>query len=81
MKYLIYNLIPIKKRRQAILCLDCGWMRISFNRHDFRTCPCPNEAMVDGGEDYLRYGAKSLDKIQVLDCYPLDFKLPKSKKK
>jgi len=68
--YLLYNLKPLKDRRYAILCLDCGWMRISWGVHDYRVCPCPNGAMVDGGIEYLRAGAKDLKRIQVVEVRP-----------
>lgn len=49
----------------AIVCLECETMLVSVHRHDYNLCGCPNEAMIDGGKDYLRCGAKSLDKILV----------------
>jgi len=70
--YLLYNLQPTQKEHLAVLCLDCGWMRISWNRHDYRTCPCPNGAMVDGGSDYLRCGAAKMDRIQILKVTPTE---------
>ncbi len=70
MKYLLYNLKPIKGKRKGVLCLDCGWMRVSHNRHDYVTCPCPNETMVDGGNDYLRYGGVDMKRIQVITIEP-----------
>jgi hypothetical protein len=35
------------------VCLDVLWSR---SRHDFRSCTC-RYCFVDGGRDYLRYGA------------------------
>lgn len=29
----------------------------SRHRHDYKTCGCPNDVMVDGGHAYLRGGA------------------------
>ena len=34
--------------------------------HDYKTCGCPNQTMIDGGYDYLRCGGKDLNKTQVL---------------
>jgi len=47
MRQIVYN---------AIDCLDCGSTIVSYNRHDYKTCGCRNQATVDGGDDYLRYG-------------------------
>ena len=72
-QYLIYDLYPLDKPHQAILCLDCGWIRASWSGHDYRVCPCPNAAMVDGGFNYTRYGAMKLDRIQLLNLVPEGF--------
>lgn len=69
--YLLYKLPRLSKKRLGVLCLSCGWMRVSWSVHDFRTCPCPNETMVDGGNDYLRYGGKDMDLIQVVNVSPI----------
>lgn len=45
------------KRIWGVQCPNCNKRLFSFHRHDYKTCGCPNEAMVDGGRDYLRYGA------------------------
>jgi hypothetical protein len=34
-------------------------------RHDYHSCGCANDTIVDGGKDYLRTGGKSLDKLVV----------------
>ena len=61
------------ERRQivynAIDCLDCGETIVSYNRHDYKTCGCRNQATVDGGLDYLRYGAVDMSKIQLVVVY------------
>ena len=46
-----------------VKCLECGVVLDSIFRHDYKTCECPNETMVDGGDDYLRYGGKDLKKV------------------
>lgn len=80
--YLLYELKPLEHLHCAILCLDCGWIRASWNRHDYRTCPCPNQAMVDGGFDYTRYGAMKMDRIQLVQIVPTSDKFSiKVKKK
>lgn len=74
-----YN-IELKNKRIGVMCLDCGWIRVSFDVHDFRQCPCPNEAMVDGGTDYLRYGAMKMDRIQMVEVKPAPEPKKKAKK-
>ena len=53
----------------AIDCLDCGATIVSYNRHDYKSCGCRNHAMVDGGNDYLRYGAVDMSKIESVVVY------------
>jgi hypothetical protein len=43
-----------------VQCRECGEVLTSYNRHDYKTCACYNETMVDGGTDYQRYGGKDL---------------------
>ncbi len=50
----------------AVQCLECKMILVSFHRHDYKTCNCSNQTMVDGGHDYLRCGGKDLKKVQVL---------------
>ncbi len=54
MKQLVYN---------SVTCLDCLETIVSYHRHDYKTCDCDNQAMVDGGTDYARYGAMNMKKI------------------
>lgn len=61
---------PEKKiYRNRVECLECGEIIESTHRHDFQQCGCPNAAMVDGGLDYVRSGAKDLSKIRHLTEY------------
>jgi len=53
----------------SVKCLVCGETIISYHRHDYVTCSCPNQAVVDGGTEYLRYGAKDMDKIEIHTVY------------
>lgn len=46
--------------RNAARCNHCGDVIESSYRHDFRTCRC-GRVSVDGGNDYLRRCANSLD--------------------
>ena len=46
-----------------IQCKSCGEVLTSYNRHDYKTCGCENETMVDGGTDYQRYGGKDLSLV------------------
>lgn len=59
-KKLVYN---------SVTCLECGETLISHNRHDYKTCKCENETMVDGGTDYQRFGGKDLSKVQSFCLY------------
>ena len=56
----------MKKYPNAIQCLRCKTVLVSFDRHDFKQCPCPNMSFVDGGHDYLRVGGKDLGRIAIL---------------
>ncbi|UXO93850.1 hypothetical protein Pan2_31 [Pseudanabaena phage Pan2] len=38
----------------------------SVHRHDFRVCPCGN-AFIDGGHDYLRYGWRVDDSVEIVE--------------
>lgn len=46
-----------------VQCKNCGEVLTSYNRHDYKTCGCENETMVDGGNDYQRYGGKDLSLV------------------
>ena len=63
MRQIVYN---------AIKCLECGETIVSYSRHDYNTCGCPNGAMVDGGNDYERYGAIDMEKIETKYIYADD---------
>lgn len=63
MKQLVYN---------SVTCQECNETIVSYHRHDYKTCSCPNEAMVDGGTSYLRYGAKDMSKIKIFAVYDDD---------
>ena len=39
-KQIVYN---------SVKCLECNKVLVSRHRHDYVTCGCPNDAMVDGG--------------------------------
>lgn len=50
----------------VVQCLECKMILVSFHRHDYKTCRCPNKTMIDGGADYLRAGGVDLEKVQIL---------------
>ncbi len=54
------------KYPNAIQCLKCKKVLVSFDRHDFKGCGCPNGTFIDGGYDYFRCGGRRIDLIQVL---------------
>ena len=49
----------------SIKCLLCNETIRSRNRHDSRQCSCKN-AFIDGGSCYPRYGAESLDTVEII---------------
>ena len=55
MRQIVYN---------AVKCNRCDETIVSYHRHDYKTCSCDN-AMVDGGTDYTRYGGSDIEKIDV----------------
>jgi hypothetical protein len=56
-----------KERYQdGILCLSCNTVLYSVNRHHFHKCGCENETFVDGGKDYMRYGAMDISKTEIV---------------
>jgi len=58
-----------------VTCLECGEVLVSEHRHDYKTCSCPNETMIDGGNAYVRYGGKDLSKIEFFTVFDTeDFK-------
>ena len=59
-KHLVHN---------SVTCLECGETLVSFHTHDYKTCSCENETMVDGGLSYGRYGGKDLDKVKTNYVY------------
>ena len=66
MRQLVYN---------SVTCLDCGEVLVSHHRHDYKTCGCDNQTMVDGGTAYQRYGGIDLKKVKpflVYDDEPFD---------
>jgi hypothetical protein len=46
-----------------VQCKSCGDVLTSYNRHDYKTCGCENETMIDGGTAYQRYGGKDLSLV------------------
>lgn len=46
-----------------IICLECAEVLTSYYTHDYKTCNCANQTMIDGGLDYQRYGGVDLHKI------------------
>ena len=46
-----------------VQCKNCGEVLTSYHRHDYKTCGCENETMIDGGNDYQRYGGKDLNLV------------------
>ena len=55
-----------------VTCLECGEVLVSEHRHDYKTCSCPNETMIDGGNAYVRYGGKDLSKVEPFTVFDTD---------
>ena len=51
--------------RNSLLCNLCGDEIESRYRHDFVTCKCQN-AMVDGGKDYLRRAGSNITDTSIV---------------
>ena len=60
MRQLVYN---------ATHCKMCGKTIVSYHVHDYKVCGCLNEAMVDGGTEYARYGAADMDMIERIEVF------------
>lgn len=63
-----------------IKCLECGEELESKYRHDFQECHCKNRAFTDGGNDYMRIGAKDFTKILIWNDKEKQFKSIEEKK-
>lgn len=50
----------------VVQCLHCKEVLVSNYVHEFVSCRCINQAFVDGGKAYLRYGGLDMTKVQVL---------------
>ena len=60
MRQLVYN---------SVTCLSCKEVLVSHHRHDYKTCGCDNQTMVDGGTAYSRYGGVDLKKVKPFLVY------------
>lgn len=70
----------LTKKVSGVICLECGWIGVSWWVHDYKTCDCENRTMIDGGqENYVRYGGKLLDKVQFIYLTPQLVKKEKKK--
>lgn len=57
---------------EGVVCLSCGAVLISYNRHDYKTCGCRQSTMVDGGQiDYVRLGGKDLKLVRQVLITPI----------
>jgi hypothetical protein len=70
----------VNKRIYGVQCPVCIKRMFSFHVHDYKTCGCENETMVDGGRSYLRYGWKTLKPRRIYWCKK-DGKYPEVKYK
>lgn len=65
---------------RGVQCPKCKKRMFSYSVHDYRTCGCPNDTMIDGGKSYLRYGGMIMPKVIEYD-EKLDGLKIKNKKK
>lgn len=49
-----------ERYQPALLCMKCNAVLHSAARHHFVRCGCENSAFIDGGMDYIRYGAMNM---------------------
>ena len=47
----------------AAKCLVCETTIVSRHVHDYQLCGCDNQTMVDGGNEYARFGAVDMAKM------------------
>lgn len=57
-----------KIKRNAIKCKLCGDVIESKYTWDYVKCKC-GKCFVDGGKEYVRYGAEDLDDVILLTEY------------
>ena len=55
-------------KHNKIRCKLCDDVIESKHHYDFVRCKCEN-AFVDGGKDYVRFGAKDLSTVECLTEY------------
>lgn len=48
----------------GIHCKICDEVLLSLDRNDHLECGCNNNANIDGGKDFMQYGAKDMNKIE-----------------
>jgi hypothetical protein len=60
-----------KIKRNILQCKLCGDIIESKYTHDFVTCKC-KKCFVDGGKEYVRYGAENIDDVILLTEYEDD---------
>ncbi len=58
------NEIQEERYQHGVYCTECKTVLHSVHRHDYKLCGCSNETMVDGGQDYLRFGGLDLNKVK-----------------
>ena len=56
----------------SVECLKCGSILVSHHRHDYKTCGCENNTMVDGGVSYSRYGGVEMKFVKPFRIYDDD---------
>ncbi len=67
-----------KIKRNALQCKLCGDIIESKHTHDLVRCKC-GKCFVDGGKDYVRFGAEKLEDVLLLTEYEEAHDLPDTK--
>ena len=57
--------------RSRARCLVCKTVLESIHVHDYVTCGCPQQTMLDGGREYVRYGGAKLSNVELMTEYEI----------
>ena len=66
------------KKPWGVKCLGCGTILISKSVHDFVRFNCPNQIFADGGNEYLRFGGRDMNKIVQIPRITTEIPIPLS---
>lgn len=58
--------LDLHKEFDGVLCTKCNTALYSLTRHNFHDCGCDNRTFVDGGLDYMCFGATNMDAVKIV---------------